>query len=260
MPIIKTKVINDSKDKFIKIRFSANDGFYGFQQEIDNLTEITSDDLINPVEDGEMRRFKIEYDTQLNFFFYWGFAGNVYYVNSFFGGADFTMDEINKSLSFFNSFFILDVYNTFDPNTQTKIATTYLTKLGAAPKYDINSIDSQFQYVYIPESYINKDNDQFLTAYIKFSFYNAKTGKIDLFYDNAKASDTTPDKDYFQISLNLENRTWKISEGIQPYSIYGYPDGNAYTNKVNDTFDTFDNKKQIYPQGETFETDGTYST
>ena len=71
MSIIKTKVINDSKDKFIKIRFSANDDFYGYQQEIDNLTEITSEDLINPVEDGEMRRFKVEYNTQLNFFFYW---------------------------------------------------------------------------------------------------------------------------------------------------------------------------------------------
>jgi len=259
MSIIKTKVINDSKDKFIKIRFSANDDFYGYQQEIDNLTEITSEDLINPVEDGEMRRFKVEYNTQLNFFFYWRFFGSGSNSDNFIA-ASFSPNEINKSLNFFNSFFILDVYDTFDPNIQTKIATTYLTKLGTEPNYGINSTDNQFQYIYIPESFLNRENDGFLTGYVKFSFYNAKTGKIGLFYDNAKTTDTTPNKDYLQISLDLDNRTWKISEGTQPYNVYEYPDDNANTNKVNDTFDTFDNKKQTYPDGETFINDGTYST
>lgn len=259
MSIIKTKVINDSKNKSIKIRLSNNDDFYGYQQEIDNLTEITSEDLINPVEDGEMRRFKIEYNTQLNFFFYWSFFGSDSNLNNFIA-ASFDTDEINKSLNFFNGFFILDVYDTFDPNIQTKIATTYLTKLGTEPNYEINSTDNQFQYIYIPESYLNKENDGFLNAYIKFSFYNAKTGKVGLFYDKAKITDTTPNKDYFQISLNLDNRIWKISEGTQPYDIFEYPDDSTYTNKVNNTFDTFDNKKQTYPNGDTFINDGTYST
>jgi len=42
----------------INFGLSAEDGFLGYQQEIDNLTQVVGVDLVNPELDVEERRFK----------------------------------------------------------------------------------------------------------------------------------------------------------------------------------------------------------
>lgn len=254
----------------IKINLGSTDAFIGLQQEIDSMTSFTGIDLINPATDGETRRFKYySGSVKLNFKFYLDGVGSWY--NNFLVPG-FTPTEISYRQSNVNkSFFILDYYDSFDVYNQNKIFTMYLTKILREPPpynsdYTINAtINNQFYRWYIPQSYIDEITGDTVTGYVKFSFYNAKSGRIQLFYNSDNESLTTPEKFYFKTELNLINKTWQIitpsvtsiSEIIAkelPYST-----NKQYTDKVNDTFDNFENIQQNYPSGSTFNyEDGSY--
>lgn len=253
------------------IRFSLDSGdvFTGYQQEIDNLTSFTTTDLINPATDAEKRRFKhfTNANTLIQFQFYNSGAGT---FSPLLTNNGFTSSELaGPTTNVLNSFFILDFYDSFDVYNQNKIFSTYLTKIvsntSVIPSYTINpTVNNQFFRWYIPVSYIDSFTGNTAIGYTKFSFYNAKTGKIVVFgnFDNYGLG--TPQRLYFQTELNFVNKTWRI---ITP----SYPTIRAkeipsivntlFVDKINNTFDNFDNLKQNYPTGTTFNyVDATYLT
>lgn len=249
MSIIREKIRYIGNDMLIKFSIGNNDGFVGYQQEIDNLTELTSNELINPVTDVEKRKYKFDSSAELvKFKFY--FNGD-----PFFTQAGFTLNEIlENSKSFANSFFILDFYNNYNPYIQTKIFTTYITKLTNVPYYPVSSSTSQIYYWYVPVSYITTQTGNTSIGYIKFSFYNAKTGKITLFYNANNANLSTPEKMYFKAELNHNNKTWKIlnlidffAEGIDISTT------SKYSERIDNTNSTIDNTTQIYPTGNAYD-------
>lgn len=237
-----TTVINDAN---IKISLGNNDNFIGLQQEIDNLTSFTAIDLINSSNDEEKRKYKVvttPTTPTLTFYFYSGAT----YGNNFIK-AGFTIAELLQN-NFFYSFFIIDLYDTYDINTQQKIFTTYLTKKGnTIPKYNISATTNQLYYWYIPESYIN-GNTGTTTAYAKLMFYNAKTGKVVTFYNKANESSIGADKIHFEVELNHIYKTWKFtSPNVNAYELVN----EKYADKVNNTTDNVDNLKQVFPTGTT---------
>jgi hypothetical protein len=284
---IRETIKFDNLDVNIKFALNTNVGITGSQQENDNIVEITKQALINPIIDTEVRRFKYKSNilpALLQFYF---IDGNGYYHNDF-QTAGFTTDEINNtSIKLLNSFYILDLYDSSDPYTQTKILTTYLTKvlngMYKLPYYSINeTVKNQFYYLNIPLSYINSQTSSIVNAFIKYSFYNAKDGGISLFYNKLNSDNTllntTPEKMYFKIELNLIDMTWNyiISDTYSPYG-YGYGYGSqtlstnvlayelspnsAYVDRVNNTVSNFDDKQQNYPSGNTFiDISGSYVT
>ena len=266
MSIIKENIRFTGENMNLKIVLNSRDNFIGYQQEIDGLTQLTTTDLINPAIDGETRRFKYDPDlgnTVLSFYFYSGNTYNVSFLN-----AGFTQNEINSnSNKLLNSFFILDFYDTFDVNNQTKIFTTYLTKIldniSNSPIYRVYvEAINQFYYWYIPLSYINTLTGSTGIGYVKFSFYNAKNGNVSLFYNNDNAALTTAEKMFFKVELNLTDKTWKFLTTSFPYlTAYELITSIDYINRINNTFEKFDNKKQEYPTGTTFNyRTGTYLT
>lgn len=276
MSIIKKtiKLNNNSSGATISFGLTGNNRLSGYQQEIDNLTEETKDDLINPAIDNEVRKFQYDGDA-INLVFFFSSNGS-YYSNSFnVDGARFSTTEINqKSNKILNSFFIMDFYNTYDNNTQTKIFTIYNTQIlnsetsGGMPisKYLINSGNlNQFYSWYVPKSFINEQTGSTVTAYVKFSFYNAKYGDLTLFYNKDNQSLTTPEKLYFKTLLDLNAMTWIFDYSGTNYppnaTAYQVPFNSTYSIKVNETFNSFDNLQQVYPTGNTFQiTGGTYTT
>ena len=171
MPIIKEKIkyLGDSMN--IKFNLGSDDNFLGYQQEIDNLTQVVSLDLVNPEIDVEERRFEshnpTEIATQLQFQFF-----NVIFQPSFYAAGFSNNDITSQSSNMLNSFFILDFYDTYDVNTQTKIFTTYLTKISVtpdytAPEYNITKTN-QLYYWYIPIWYLNTQTGSTATGYVKF--------------------------------------------------------------------------------------------
>jgi hypothetical protein len=254
----------------IKINLGSTDAFIGLQQEIDSMTSFTGIDLINPVTDGETRRFKYHSGSvKLNFKFYSSGIGNWY--NNFLVPGFTATEIINHESNMNKSFFILDYYDSFDIYTQNRIFTMYLTKILREPPpynsdYIINStINNQFYRWHIPQSYIDELTGDTITGYVKFSFYNAKSGRIQLFYNSDNEALTTPEKFYFKTELNLINRTWQIitpsvtSIGEIIAKELPYSTNQQYTDRVNDTFENFENIRQNYPSGSTFNyEDGHY--
>lgn len=282
---IKEIIKFDNLDVNIKFTLNTNIGISGSQQEINNIVEITKQALINPIIDTEVRRFNyapIIQPALLQFYF---IDGNSNYYNNF-ETVGFTIDEINNSnISLLNSFFIMDFYDSPDPYTQTKIFTTYLTKVLAGnnrtPYYEIhNNTKNQFYYWQLPISFTNAQTNSIINAYVKFSFYCAKDGGISLFYNKLNNDNpllaNTPEKMYFKVKLNLSDRTWNfiVSDTYSPYPYgngsqtlstnilaYELSPNSAYVDRVNKTVSNFDDKQQNYPVGNTFiDLSGSYVT
>ena len=262
------------------LQFSLGSGInlFDYQQQIDNITEETKEVLVNPIIDHEVRRFSYAYATAGATNLIFQFTPNgTYYTNSF-TYAFFTPTEIaenDKKIQ--NSFFILDFYNSPDDNTQSRIFTTYLTKI--LGNYDIvtttknkpyykmlPSIACQFYNWYIPKTYLDVQTGTTVTGYTRFSFYNAKKGTLALFYNKDNDGYSAIEKPYFKTELDLQNMTWKFiydgantNPSLPPDAIARqYASTNPYSEKVNDTVDKFENLQQDYPAGDIFVDDGTY--
>jgi hypothetical protein len=248
----------------IKFDLSSNDNFLGYQQEIDDLTQGVSNTLINPDVDLEERRFKYAFHSpavQFNF----GFGSPTAYND--FAHVGFTVIELEQQqLNVLNSFFIFELYDTYDVSTQVKILTTYITKIGNLPQYTLD-LNNQIYNLYVPLPYIQdilaqSGSTGIATGYTKISFYNAKTGKVILFYNPTYALSTTPLFMFFPTRLNVNAKTWEFLPAsttvFQANEIYQNP---AYVTKVNDTVNNFNNEAQDYPSGSTFVyTDGKYTS
>jgi len=176
--------------------------------------------------------------------------------NTSFINAGFSQAEIDgNSLTMLNSFFILDFYNTYDVNTQTKIFTTYLTKIGNKSQYTINSSTiNQLYNLYVPVSYIELQTGTTTNGYAKFTFYNAKYGNAVLFYNQDNIGISTPEKMYFKIKLDLVNKTWEIVGTSAPnINAEQLINSTQYNNRIDNTITNINNVNQNYPTGNTYQ-------
>ena len=240
------------------ISLGSCENFTEYGEDIDNLTQFTVLGLVNPVIDGEVRRFKLNpipnsYITLI--FKFYNVTATTY--QTLLTAAGFTTNEINNNdLNILNSFFILDFYDTFDLNSQAKIFTTYLTKLNNLLIYTIGVSNSNQLYPwYIPLSYIlpNAQTGSTAIGYVKLSFYNAKTGNITPFYNQDNESLTTPERIFFKVQLDLINMTWKFLTASYPTITAKEIANNVlYIDKVNNTVDSMDNLQQNPPSGNTY--------
>jgi len=270
MPIIKEVVKFNNQEINLKINLGLQNSFIGYQQEIDNITNATTNKLINPVIDQEVRVFY--YDNEgyqskaLNFYFY-DFTGNSY-ISNFTSPQIFTQKELDsQSPCVRNSFFMLEFFDSYDFYKQNKIFTTYWTNIGKLPIYSISSYNlNEFYKWFIPLSFINSQTNNIITGYTKFSFYDGKMGKIHIFYNQDYETDSTSKKMYFKTILNINSRTWKISTPSLTTSFTIKAKeyiGDLFVEKINNSFDKFHNLSPSYPNGNmiTYTTTGvTYST
>lgn len=261
----KEKIKFNGRDMNIQFTLDGNNNLLGLQQEIDGFTQVATANSINEGHDQEVRRFNfILQNIWLSFSFWDGFNYGASFLK-----AGFTSEEISGlTNSFLNSYFILDFYDSFDPNDQIKIFSAYLTKLGTN-ELSVYIINNSIQYynLEVPLDYFNGETGNTITGYSRFSFYNAKTGRVQLFYNNDNATLTTPEKMYFETILTLYNTTWEIETpsihnpllkvlGVKELK---YSENQEYIDKYNETFENYDNLKQVFPSGNTFNyNDGTY--
>jgi hypothetical protein len=265
---IKETIKFKGTDTFIKIPFSIANNLVDYQQEIDNANEEAKKESINEVIDHEVRRYTYNEPSSTILKFFFGTGHNVEFgVN----GAGFSEADItNGGDTLLNSFYILDFYDSFNDQTQTKIFTTYMTQILTGeldvgvpiPEYTIsNSSAYQFNSWYVPQDYLDPflySGYTVITGYVKLSFFNAKTGRVTLFYNKANDGLNTPQKMYFTAYLYPATMGWQfITDTPEAYEVAA---GNAYAQRINDRVDGFDNLQQEYPEGLIFEDDGTYST
>lgn len=271
MQIIKEKLRFTGNDLNIKIPISGNLDQLGYQQEIDNFVLEETTGSINAVTDVEVKRVPHYFTTTprvLNFGFY-DEGDTAWY--SYFTAAGFTAEEIiDRSNNYLNSFFILDFFDTNSEINQTKIFSSYLTNLTSTntiPAYSVYNLieENQFYDLNVPMDFFNASATTY-TGYIRFSFYNAKTGRVSVFYNKDYEGSVGDQRMYFQTEINLINKTWQIitpSIGVDG-TMYAreleFTTNAEYLERYNDTFADFENQQQNYPTGNVFIDDGTYTT
>lgn len=274
--LIKEKIKLGNSDINLKFPLSRNGEFTGYQQEIDNYTTIRSEQSINDSDDGEVRRFgylPTISNPRLDFAFRTS-DGN--FSKAFFPQG-ITLDDIkSQNDSYLNSYFIIDMFDTYRTENQTKLATTYLTKLYnntenydtddanlklALSIYDINFKNEIF-YLNVPISFINGRTSGNIIVYFRFTFYNAKTGKIVLFNTDPSNQSTNPRRMYVSGLVYFGSKFWYLSRNIQNITnLYELYNSEEYVQRYNDTFENFENQQPTYPAGNTFNSsDGTYET
>jgi hypothetical protein len=272
--LIKKNIKYTGNNVNIQIPLSTNNEFSGYQQEIEEYTNIKSADSINDATDGEVFKFKLD-DNDITKFLsikFYSFNDQIWQPNYIYAG--FTLNEIPTDLKFLNSFFIFDFFDSYEPANQTKLFSTYLTNLnlfnvddGLLPssKY---KFDPQFQLYnqYIPIDYLNIDsNIDKYTGYTRISFYNAKSGNTVVFYNEDNENIATAEKLHFKTEIDLVNKTWKFltPSFLDNDILYAKElvNSNNYLERYNNTFENFNNLQQNYPDGNTFNFEtGEYET
>lgn len=275
MSISKFKIKFNNRDSNIQIDLNRDYENLGYQEEINSFTNITSNANINDVVDGEITRCTYISDDNRNFLYFNFYNSNSdsYSTDYTFGG--FTNNEINNSSSvFLNSFFIVDIFDTDNIQNQTKIISTYLTKLNfnfdGTAIIPLENINMQLNKLNIPFNNIDdiESDDDYYYLYLRFSFYNAKTGKITLFHQDNRSSYLKPSEQvYFKVKIGKNDKRWvfnvrTFNTNTLQYSIIGkeFKDSQAFIDRLNNTVDNTQNLKLEYPTGDTFNyDDASYS-
>ena len=160
---------------------------------------------------------------------------------------------------------MMQVYDSVSPENQILLHTGYFNGFtfmvdnpDSTTYYFFLEEDYEFTYLYIPQWFIETLSGQTTTLYGKTSFYNAKTGELQLFSRSTQGignyEQPTTDADmYFRIPLDPTGFTYNLS------LIYSFELQNAdYIEKINKTLDSFDNLRPTYPTGDTFLNTGEY--
>lgn len=235
-----------TKELNLKINLGSNESFLGYQQEINNYIDIESVGLINDTNDTEMRKYK--YNSG------YPYADGIT-LSFIFNDLQFTNNEITgNSLNVLNSFYTMEVYDDFNEHQNTKLSTNYFTNnFNITNLYIIDQFNKkQFYYLYIPEYYISQQTGTTFTIYTRFLFYNAKSGKTSVFY-NQYVSPNTDQYTYFQILIDNVNKTWKFTQAVGTININQISEINSsFIQKINNNVTNLEKKRQFYPSGQTF--------
>jgi len=259
MQLIKEKILFKSRQtQNIKFFLTADNSFGGLQENINDFVEEETGLSINNSEDAETYRYSPIGNISLNASFYSGGTYDDTYVQ-----AGFTTGETStRNEVVLRSFFLLQVYDSTSPENQTLLHSGYFNGFDFLPlntgntTYSYNN-DEEFADLYLPNFYIDTLTAT-TTMYGKLSFYNAKTGKLDLFsiYSASTSNPPLPETDgdlYFEISLSADTFAYDVD------TIYAYEIANDdYVDKINNTLTSFTNQKPTYPTGNTFLNTGRY--
>lgn len=265
MLIKKEKILQRGLDVNIKINLGVGYDIIDEQEEINKIIDDKSIEFTTPPIDTEVYRYKHESNI-------YSLKFKLYNKGTFSISYPFTEMEINsRSNVILNSFFILDFYDTTNPYTQKKIFSGYLTKItsgeesGTQSYFKVKS-DNQFYYLYIPQYFIDLHSDNDIWGYVKFSFYNAKTGKVSLFRRSDLNVNDVPNNMYVHTKIHGNKKKWgfyKKSNNIlvldNNLELTELVTSKLYNERVNRRVDNLIIKKQNYPDGYIFNDDGTYT-
>lgn len=254
MQLLKQKIkFIPNVDRKIEISFTDSVNFVGLQENINNFVTEEIGISINDVIDAETFRYLPISATTLTLYFY---SGNTYDDSYEFAGFT-TGETLLNDVVVLRSFYIIQIYDSTTSEKQTLLNSGYFNgynfiKLNSTGTTYVYDQEEEFTNLYVPQWFIESLSGQTTTIYGKISFYNAKTGKLQLF--SISNSNPTIDSDlYFPISLNPSGFTYTINP-IIAYEIKN----TTYINKINNTITSFDNKKPSYPTGNTFINTGKY--
>jgi hypothetical protein len=202
--------------------------------------------------DLEINKYTLSSDVKLTFRF---FNNNIY--SETFISAGFDIDEITVSnKAYIYSYVLIQVYDTFDSKNQNLLHTgyipIYLFPDNTSSIFNVkpNIKYYEFNNIYLPNNIDISDNQ---VLYSKFSFFNAKTGRLQLFFNQSFVSDKE-DRLYFKLTLNKENKTYTFNQNNIVCSQFL---NEEFINRINER-NKKENKSPLFTEGDLFDINGNY--
>lgn len=265
MQLINQKVRFNGNDIKFTIPLTSKNTLDGHRESIEGFILQQRGFSINDIEDIEKVPFYTSADYLISFLFYSGSADIQYAPN--FRYATFTQEEADRRVnSFIGSFFILQIYDTPVSETQTLLHTGYYNGFNfiddsddsILSRFDVTQDNQrEFNYYYFSNSFLNSSTANTVTVYGRFYFYNAKTGLLQLFYNNNdELYNLDSESDiYFEITLDKQNRTYTHNTSTLVSTEIINPE---YNERINASVASFENKQPVFPSGNSFTSGRTY--
>lgn len=260
---MKFTIKQSSNDKKLVIPFGGINNLLGYDDDMETLVSNETDNSINNETDLEVRRFKSAISTNFEMWFHFWNGLSYVFPNSQTSLAplDFAANGLTSSSSEVrNSFFIIQIFDSFDEDIQKKLHTGYFNgydfttragSSGLSTNYVVDN-DSEFLSLYIQNSFF-EGMSGLVTLYAKFFFYSAQSSK---FYPFSNIqSPTTVQSIYIPITFNLNTYTYTYPTNLIDFYEITNP---AYATLINDTVDSLPVQQTKYPSGNTFTSDGIY--
>lgn len=244
MEIIRNKIRLTNSDTNIKLTLKNVNDSLGYDQDVNNLITSETNLNVNQPNDNDLKLYTLESGTMFTFNFF-GTAYTTSFLNIGFESGD-TYNALGKK-----SFFIADTYTSSDIANQEKICQNYINGIKSLTStYNVvnNKLGGyrEFYHWYISDNYFTRNT---LTAYTKFSFFNAKTGGINIFYNKDNELLTSELKLYVPTIFNFETKTFRFDKtAINLYELVN----TSYQEKIQRSLNTFGNKSPNLPSGTTF--------
>jgi hypothetical protein len=258
--MLNEKYLINNNDKYVKLKLFNEYDIYFDENDINLISEAKVEENINPYLDSEKIRFKFKQELvnkPLSFAFKSGTT-----FGSTYRHAGFTQTELNQNeSSFINSFYAVEVYDSVNSKTQNLLSTTYIKPITSnlyTGSTSINYLTTDEQTkILIPKDFLLEQSGTSRVVYFKYSFYNAKTGRIVPFYFDNLFPRSGETIFYNQSTLDLTGKTYTLTDSIltKPFKEFS---NIEYVENINDKFDSVQNKKLTYPTGTTFTASGTY--
>ena len=232
----------------------------GYDDDVLATSSIETTDSINVGDDAETRRLLPAVTNSIQFQF-WETTSNSF-VNlvapdEFSGSTDFNTSAAK------NSFYVIQLYDTFKDESNSKKHTGYyngfdFAKTNLVSSYNF-SPDNEFSNLYVSQKVLDGLSGLTRDFYIKFLFYSAKSGKFYSFINQNTPSVITQEKMYHKITINPNLLNYTFNPNYSPLLLRELRNP-AYDTFINNTVQSIPVEKPVYPSGNTFENTGNYIT
>lgn len=247
MKVIKNSFRLDGNDKILKLPLININDSLGYDQDVSNLITSETNKNINTPVDSDLNIYVPYNNTENELNFYFDLSGT---PSNSFESIGFTTDDVKTDYGR-RSFFIADTYTTYKIETQSKICQNFINGIGSLiPSYTV--LNKQYFSREFYQWYINDDiitSGDTITGYTKFSFFNAKTGNVHVFYNSDNESINSELKMYAPTIINKTTKTYQFETStLNLYELVN----EAYRSKIQRSLSVTPNKSPILPSGTTF--------
>lgn len=250
----KFKISSTNSDANLNIFFTSSNNLGGLSEEIDNLVTDQTNTSINGTSDEENIRFQPA-NSNYNLTAYFYNTTTLTYVTNV-APNEFAPSAVTSS-NFLNSFYVYKIYDTPSENTQNLIYTGYLNG------FNFNGYSSAaykwteaFEYsdIHVPISYISGLSADTFSLYMKLNFYSANSGHVYPFSGTTTNSNKEIDL-YNVVTFTGSTKMYNVST-----LTFKEIKQSAYVDIINESVESLNIDKPVFPTGNTFTTGGQYIT
>lgn len=246
MKIIREQIRLDGNNKSIKFSLLNNNDLLGLDQDVSNLITYETDKNTNVPVDNDLKIYTAISANTLSFSFFTT-AYTTSFIDLGFEQSDVYNDFGKKS------FFIADTYTTYKLENQQKLSQNYINNIKhSGTTYTI--LNKQFENREFYHWYVSDNlftgSTTIITAYTKFSFFNAKTGNISVFFNKNNEYLNSELKMYITTYMDILNKTyWFEQTNLNLYELVN----ESYRQKIQRSLSVSPNKAAITPSGTIFD-------